>query len=136
MVEKFPYGKAPFWLLVLAVASSLLLAVTRRSEAERRPDLIFATFAPPHLEDYQKALPAFEREHGVRVSLQLVTQRALETRLQNAMLAGSEVPDMVELIEGGLGFFTKGPLEDVGFLDLTERIEREATMRCRTTFTR
>ncbi len=125
MIEKFPYGKAPFWLLALALVSTLLLVATQRRETKRRPDLIFATFAPPHLEAYKKALPAFEREHGVSVSLQLVTQRALETRLQNAMLAGSEVPDMVELLEGGLGFFTKGPLEDVGFLDLTERIQRE-----------
>ncbi len=39
------------------------------------------------------------------------------------MLAGTGVPDMVELNEGGLGFFTKGPLQDVGFVDLTERVD-------------
>jgi arabinosaccharide transport system substrate-binding protein len=129
MIEKFPYGKAPFWLLVLAVVSTALLLVTTRREIEQRPDLIFATFAPPHLDSYRRALPAFERRHGARVSIQLVTQRALETRLQNALLAGTEVPDMVEIMEGGLGFFTKGPLEDVGFVDLTERVARDDLRR-------
>jgi arabinosaccharide transport system substrate-binding protein len=125
MIEKFPYGKAPFWLVVLAVSSTLLLAITRQRKAAEKPDLIFATFAPPHLASYQKALPAFERLHKVKVSLQLVTLRALETRLQNAMLSGTEVPDMVEIVEGGLGFFTKGPIKDVGFVDLTERVAKE-----------
>lgn len=125
MIEKFSFGKAPFWLLVCAVVSTLLLVVTRREQAAEKPDLIFVTFAPPHLEAYRRAAPAFERKHNVKVSIQLVTDRALETRLQNAMLAGADVPDMVELNEGGLGFFTKGPLKDVGFLDLTERVERE-----------
>ena len=125
MTEKFPFGKAPFWLLVLSVVSTLLLVATRRKQAAEKPDLIFATFAPPHLESYKRALPEFERKHGVKISLQLVTGRALETRLQNAMLAGTDVPDMVELNEGGLGFFTKGPLKDVGFVDLTERVAKE-----------
>lgn len=125
MIEKFPYGRAPFWLLVLAVASTALVVVTQRRVAAERPDLVMAVFAPPQFEAYQKALPAFERQHGVDVSIQLVTQRALETRLQKAMLAGTDVPDLVELLEGGLAFFTQGPLKDVGFLDLTERVERE-----------
>src|SRR5688572_25418715 len=125
MIEKFPYGKAPFWLLALALVSTALVLVSQRERAENRPDLVFATFAPPHVAAYRKALPAFERRHGVRVSLELVTTRALETRLQNALLAGSEVPDMVEVGEGAMGFFTKGPLSDVGFLDLTEHVQRE-----------
>ncbi len=125
MIEKFPYGKAPFWLLVFALASTLVLVATRREKAAEKPDLIFATFAQQHLGAYKKATPAFERQHNVKISLQLVTLRALETRLQNAMLAGTDVPDMVEIVEGGLGFFTKGPLKDVGFLDLTKRVEQE-----------
>jgi arabinosaccharide transport system substrate-binding protein len=125
MVDQFPFGKAPFWLLCLALASSLLVLATRKEAAAERAELTLTTYTPPHIPAYKRVLPAFERKHGVKVSLQLVDSRALETRLQNSMLAGTEVPDLVEILDGGMGFFTRGPLSDVGFLDITERMQRE-----------
>ncbi len=41
------------------------------------------------------------------------------------MQAGADVPDMVELLYGTMGFFTRGPLDQVGFVDLTDRIRNE-----------
>jgi arabinosaccharide transport system substrate-binding protein len=125
MVDQFPFGKAPFWLLCLALASSLLLFATRKQAAAERPDLTLTTFVVPHVPAYKRVLPEFERRHGVKVSIQLVDARALETRLQNSMLAGTAVPDLVEILDGGMGFFTRGPISDVGFLDITERMQRE-----------
>jgi len=125
LIDKFPYGRAPFWIAVMALCSTLLVAVTRKKNDERRPDLIMAIFAAPHLESYKRLTPAFEKKHGVKVSLQLVNLQALKTRLQNAMLARAEVPDLVEIVEGSMGYFTRGPLADIGFVDLTERLERE-----------
>lgn len=120
----FPYGKAPFWLLVTALVSGLLLIVTRRSP-EKRADMVLTTFTSLHSEAYQKVIPEFERAHGVHVSIQLVHQQGLTSRLQNALLAGTEVPDLVELLAGSMGYFTAGPLEDLGFTDLTARVEQE-----------
>lgn len=125
MVERFPYGKAPFWLLALAVASSLLLLATGKRAAVDPPDLTLATFALQHQRAYSRVLPEFEKKHGVRVALQLVDQRALQTRLQNAMLAHAAVPDVVEIMDGTIGFFTRGPLKDVGFVDLTEKVAEQ-----------
>jgi arabinosaccharide transport system substrate-binding protein len=124
-IENFPYGKAPFWIAAMALASTLLVVATQKRKIEERPDLIMAIFAAPHLESYKRLTPAFEKKHGVKVSLQLVNIQALKTRLQNALLAGAEVPDLVEIVEGSMGYFTRGPLKDVGFVDLTERLERE-----------
>ncbi len=121
MIERFPYGKAPFWLLALALSSGLLLLATRQ-QAARAADLTLATFAVQHYSAYQRILPEFERRHHVKVGIQLVDQRALQTRLQNAMLAHTAVPDLVELIDGSIGYFTRGPLKDVGFADLTTRM--------------
>lgn len=119
---KFPYGKAPFWLLVIAVASVALRLITAR-RAEERPDLVIVTHTEAHFEAYRKAIPRFEREHGVKVQLQFTNWASLQSRLQNAMLAGTEVPDMAEVFEGSLGFFTRGPVEDFGLLDLTDRLK-------------
>lgn len=124
VIDRFPYGKAPFWLVTLTLTTIVLLFFARR-ERGPKPDLVFAIHAPNHVPSYEEVIPRFEARHGVDVRLQLVNNRALETRLQNAMLAGTPVPDIVELSEKGLGFFTRGPLEDVGFLDLTDRLERE-----------
>lgn len=123
VIENFPFGKAPFWLLVLSLVSSLILVAKARGQSTRS-DLVLATFTTPHFEAYARVLPEFERRHGVKVTLELVNQRALETRLQNAMLAGADVPDLVEIEQDQIGFFIKGALRDIRLLDLTERIEQ------------
>jgi arabinosaccharide transport system substrate-binding protein len=83
------------------------------------------TFTAPHQVAYRKALPEFEKKHGVKVDVQLAHWGSLQTRLQNAMLADTDVPDLVEMLEGSLGFFARGPKEDIGLLDLTSRIDQE-----------
>lgn len=125
LADRFPYGKAPFFLTAVAVVSTLFVLYTQGQKAAQKPDLTLAIFAPNHVESYQKAIDGFERRRGVKVSLQLVHNRALQTRLQNAMLAGTEVPDLVEMGAGEISFFTRGPLKDVGFVDLTDRLEQE-----------
>lgn len=124
LVEQFPYGKAPLVLLLLAVASTSLWFALRK-QRESRPDLILVTFTEPHQAAYEKAIPEFEKLHGVRVQVQLAHWASLQTRLQNAMLANTDVPDMVEMVEGSLGFFTRGPKQDIGLVDLTDRVDRD-----------
>jgi arabinosaccharide transport system substrate-binding protein len=124
LIDKYPYGKAPFALLVIAIVSvGLRLATARRHE--ERPDLVVVTHTDSHYESYRRAIPRFEREHGVKVQLQRTNWASLQARLQNAMLAGTEVPDLAELFEGSMGYFTRGPVEDFGVMDLTDRLQRD-----------
>src|SRR3954447_451408 len=119
----FPYGKAPLGILLLTLAAgAVLLSLGVSEKVQQKPDLVLAVFSPEHAQIYRQAIPAFEREHHVHVQLELVDQRALQNRLESAMAAGAPVPDMVELLDGTLGVFTKGPLNDVEFVDLTGRI--------------
>ena len=125
MVERFPYGKAPFWLLMFALASFVGLVSTRYGKAQQKPDLVLALSAPNHVAAYRIVEEEFEKKHGVNVALQLVNARALTTRLQNAMLAGTEVPDLAELPADAMRYFGRGPLKDIGFVDLTDRLASE-----------
>ncbi len=100
----------------------LLIGSVQQSE-EAKPDLIFATFTKEHAAAYRLALPAFEAAHHCRVQLQVVDQSALESRLQSAMQVGAEVPDMCELMDGFMSIFTKGMVEDVQLVDLTDRLK-------------
>lgn len=121
---QFPYGTAPLAILILALLSGLgIMISSARSAPAQRPDLVMAIFAKDHVEAYKPVIARFEKEHNVKIQLQLVDQRALQSRLQSSLLAGAEVPDIVELLDGTMGVFTKGPLEDIGFIDLTDRIK-------------
>jgi arabinosaccharide transport system substrate-binding protein len=101
----------------------LRVVTSRRHEA--RPDLVIVTHTEAQFDAYRKAIPRFERDHGVKVQLQFANWASLQARLQNAILAGSEVPDLSEVFAGSLGFFTRGPAEDFGLLDLTDRMRAD-----------
>jgi len=124
MMARFPYGRAPFWLLILAVAS-VGARIATRGHGARRPDLVLVTFTDSHYQAYRRAVPAFERAHGVTVQIEFTNWTPLRSRLQNAILAGTEVPDLAEVVEGSLGFFTRGPARDIGVLDLTDRLRAD-----------
>ncbi|MBT3376175.1 MAG: extracellular solute-binding protein [Lentisphaerae bacterium] len=121
----FPYGKAPLALLAVALLTGATLALATFCSRQDDYDLVFALFAKNHHEVYQEVIPEFEAAHGVRVQMQLVPARGLQSRLQSAFLAGAPVPDVVEILNGSMGYFARGPLKDVGFVDLTERLEKE-----------
>jgi arabinosaccharide transport system substrate-binding protein len=121
MFARFPYGRAPFWLLVLAVASVIVSLATSGHRAAR-PDLVLVTFTQSHYDAYRRAVPAFERAHHVSVQVEFTNWTPLRSRLQNAILAGTEVPDLAEVFEGSLGFFTRGTPADIGVVDLTDRL--------------
>jgi arabinosaccharide transport system substrate-binding protein len=123
MLDRFPYGKAPLVLLAIAVLSSLTFALTHQSS--RPADLVLATFSAQHSQAYLDALPRFEQEHHVKVNVQRIDYQSLEARMQSAIVANTDVPDLTEISEGTLGFFTRGPESDFGFADLTDRVKKE-----------
>jgi arabinosaccharide transport system substrate-binding protein len=122
-MRSFPFGHAALSLLVLALLSGTWLAAHR--PPAKTATLTFWTFANTHYDAYKEATPSFEAAHpGVTVDLQLVAGSAVTTRLQAAFWADLDVPDLVETEISSAGSFFRGPLKDVGFLDLTDRIHR------------
>src|ERR1700712_4418156 len=101
----FPLGRAALAMLVVMVISGGLLLLSPSTRSEQKPDLVYATFAPEHAAAYGPAIKRFEKEHGVRIQLQLVDQKALSDRLQASLQVGADVPDMVELLYSTLGLF-------------------------------
>src|SRR5208282_1499679 len=123
---RFPYGPAPFAILLIAVLSGTGLAVwapLSHPAGYQKPDLVLATFVAEQAAVYRDALPKFEAENHCVVQVEVVDQKALQSRLQSALQVGAEVPDLVELMYGTMGIFTQGPIEDVQLNDLTDRIK-------------
>jgi arabinosaccharide transport system substrate-binding protein len=127
IVRSFPFGVAALSMLVLALASGFLLALN--PPAKKTADLTYWTFAKPHYEAYQKVVHKFEEEHHCTVDLQLVSNQGLPQRLQAAFLADlDDLPDMCEVEISSAGTFFRGPLEHIGFDDLTDRIKRDGLL--------
>ncbi|HZZ42376.1 MAG TPA: extracellular solute-binding protein [Tepidisphaeraceae bacterium] len=118
----YPFGKAAFWILILALLSGIGVAALNRSHRVHRPDLVFLTYTSDHANVYAPLIHKFERDHHVTVDLEVVDLAALQERLTAAFQVHAEVPDLVELGVVLMGSATKGPLEDVGFWDLTDKI--------------
>jgi len=106
--------------LTVLAASWLFCHPVERREAT----LECWVFARTHYKAYREAVQDFEAAHtGVTVDLQLVDHRAITNRLQAAFWADLEVPDLVELSIDTAGVFFRGPVDQVGFADLTPWLE-------------
>ncbi len=126
---RFPPGNAALAILLTAlVAGALVFGVRQRMAAEPPPDLEFVMFTLVHYDDYSAAIAEFERRHGVRVQMHLVNMQALKSRLQSALMSGTRMPDIVEIQVSMFGALTQGPLEGIGFHDLTDRIRKDGLM--------
>jgi arabinosaccharide transport system substrate-binding protein len=127
MRDGFPFGLAPFLILVLTGVSGLYL-LAGDLLAPKGPEasaIHLWTFARQHWEAYEKARAAFEAAHpGVKADIQLVHGDAVTNRLRAALWADLDVPDAVEVEISRAGSFFRGPVDDVGFVDLTERLSR------------
>src|SRR5690606_15968450 len=114
------------WLVVVAaVVSSLIYLLWPVPERQGR-DLWL--FSPPNAPPYEAAATTWNAAHPeprdhLRVSL--IQYQALERRLVAAFTAGAPVADLVETESQAMARAFAGPVEDVGFVDLTERLERE-----------
>ena len=115
--QYFPFGKAPTIILTITLLAALFLAFN--PVEKNKGTLRFWTFARTHAVTYQKAAPAFEAKHpGVKLDVQLVHGEAVTSRLRAAFWADLDVPDMVEVEISRAGSFFRGPIEEVGFIDL------------------
>jgi arabinosaccharide transport system substrate-binding protein len=126
IADVFPFGLAPLIILVGTVVSgAYLLAHTVLAPGEEaEADLTMWTFASEHYQAYENARPGFEAKHpGVRLDLQLVHQDAVTRRLRAAFWSGLNIPDAVEVEITRAGSFFRGPVEDVPFIDLTDRLQ-------------
>jgi len=115
--DYFPFGKAPTVLLAVTLVAGAYLGLNPIHDSEAT--LRLWTFARQHCQAYVDATPAFEAAHpGTKLEIQLVHGDAVSRRLRAAFWADLDVPDLVEVPIDRAASFFRGPVEDVGFMDL------------------
>ncbi len=120
--DMFPFGKAAFIILVVTVLAGAWLLV--HPVKETAATLSMWVFADTHYNAYEKSLPEFERNHpGTTVNIELVQMQALSNRFRAALWADLEVPDLIESEISFAGSFFRGPIKDIGFMNLKPWLE-------------
>lgn len=116
------------WVIVgLSILSSVavLLMPSDRTDA----DATLWTFARPHYDIYKPVVSAWNKEPGAfRVEVHQISRPVMDRRMIGGFLGGVPVAELLEAERSTASLAFAGPLEAVGFLDLTDRIESEGLL--------
>ncbi len=111
------------WCVVaLAIVSSLAVAFTKSRPSE---GLEMWVFARSHHAMYEPVVEHYNQTHSPRVALSLVSAKALERRMLASFFSGIPVADLFEVEMSSAPRAFAGPLDAVGFRDLTDRLASE-----------
>ena len=119
----FHLGKPILVMMVIALLSGVVVALR---PDQPRADLNLWVFADSHYKAYKPLVPQFEREHNLKVNLNILSARALGVRLTSLFMAGDETadeqPDLAEVEITLVGRFFRAPTNEIGFLPLNDRL--------------
>jgi arabinosaccharide transport system substrate-binding protein len=108
----------------LALTSSLVIALWSIPQKE---GLVFWTFAKSHKLLYDPMTEVWNtaQQPEKRMHILLISAGALQRRLLSGFLSDTPLPDLVEAYAQIVAQSFKGPLEQVGFTDLTDILHTE-----------
>ncbi len=116
--------------IVAAVCGAWRVVAPGGGGGSRRADLVLWVSAPGHREIYagtpeggagRSLVEQFRERTGRRVSVDLMSTRAVDVRLLSLLMSGSgDVPDVVELEIGSVAKYFRPPVDQVGLLPLNE----------------
>lgn len=118
-----PGGLVILCIAIIAIIIALLLP---RTTATGIPLWISAE---PHFHAYKPFAREWNERHPDKaINLVLLHGTAMERRMLSGFMAGTPVADMIEPNIGVAAKAFAGPLESVGFLDLTDRLRDEGLL--------
>jgi arabinosaccharide transport system substrate-binding protein len=112
-----------FWLVaILGVVSlaAVLAAPSRESKAAR-----MWTFARLHHQLYVPVIQDWNSKNTLQVDISLLGVQAVEQRMLSSFLTRTSGAELLEVERRSASRAFAGPLDGVGFLDLTDRIKAE-----------
>lgn len=111
------------WIIAaLAIGSSLMLAF---APARVEPGRTMWTFSRLHQQLYEPKVSEWNNTTTTRVNMTLLSIPALEQRMLSGFLARTATADVIEAERRIAARAFTGPLESVGFVDLTDRLREE-----------
>jgi arabinosaccharide transport system substrate-binding protein len=84
--------------------------------------------APPHFRMYEPMVKEWNATHSDHYRLVLLSQTALERRMLSTFTSGTPAADLLEVERKPAARAFMGPLDGVGFVDLTDRLKAEGLL--------
>lgn len=113
-------------IAVLALGASLGVSLLRTPVIEGIP---FWVFSQSHFLVYQPLVADWSRRHPAQaVNISQLTNAALERRMLSGFLAGTPVADIIAAERPVAAKAFIGPLDSVGFVDVTDRLRAEGLL--------
>jgi arabinosaccharide transport system substrate-binding protein len=82
-----------------------------------------------HANLYRALAPEWNRRHpDLPLTVTLIAGPALQSRMLSGFYSGTPLPDLIEVERNQIGQVFAGPLSDVGFADLTDRLARDGLL--------
>jgi len=107
----------------LAIVSAILVALVPYREPE---GITFWVFATPHHDAYIEPIAQWNEAHPEsHFTMLMLHANAIEHRMISGFLSGTPVADLLETHEGMYPRVYRGPLDQIGFLDITDRLHEE-----------
>lgn len=115
-------------LLALSLGSAFIVL---GPSSRRKDGMKLWLFAKTHQEIYAAVAGRWNAEQpapATQIDTLLIDGPALERRLLSAFMSGTPVADLVETERSVAAKTFTGPLEDIGFVDITDRLREEGLM--------
>ncbi len=121
MLKMFSPG---LWIvLLLAAGSTLLIALL---PVPTPTGMEIWIFDPNHFKITLPLAEGWNRDHPRNpVHVLQITGPAMQARMMSGFYSDTPVADLIEVERGMIGLVFAGPMADVGFVDLTGRLDRE-----------
>jgi arabinosaccharide transport system substrate-binding protein len=119
----FLHLSAGAWIIILiAVISTGAVAMW---PVPRRTGLDMWTSARAHSVMYRPVIAQWNKTQSPPVNLYLLSSEALARRMMSGFLSHTPLADIIEVERSDIGRAFAGPIDDVGFVDLTDRVHRD-----------
>lgn len=109
----------------LAVVSGIVMLL---NPVREKPGVTMWMFARLHHDIYAPAVEDWNAHHDVKVNISLLGLQAIEQRMLSSFLSHTKSADVLEIERRVAARAFAGPVEAVGFVDLTERLKNEGLL--------
>lgn len=122
------YALSPGVLVMLALSLGSGLWILLADATERSGEISMWTFAEPHYAIYVPAVYEWNAGDHVPVDMHLIGRQVMDRRMLGGFLGSVPTADVIEAERSTASLAFAGPIEAVGFADLTDLLNEEGLM--------